>query len=69
MGWHFGGWNGLMAFTLISMGKICLTYEQFELRARSRNELNSYLKVPLYILWGRVLRWATEPFPVSGGLN
>ena len=38
-----------MAFTLISMEKFSLSYEQIELRARSRNELNSYVKVPRII--------------------
>ena len=37
-----------MAFTLISMEKFALHYEQIEVRARLRNELNSYVKVPLY---------------------
>ena len=37
-----------MAFTLISMEKFALSYEQIEVRARSRNELISYVKVPLY---------------------
>ena len=35
-------------FTLISMGKFALSYEQIEVPALSRNELNSYVKVPLY---------------------
>jgi hypothetical protein len=29
------------------MGKIALRYEQFDIRARLRNELNSYVEVPL----------------------
>ena len=44
-----------MAFTLISMEKFALHCEQIEIQARSRNELNSYVKVPLYyrkrLLW------------------
>ena len=38
-----------MAFTLISMEKFALLYEQIEVRARSWNELNSYVKVPRVI--------------------
>ena len=37
-----------MAYTLTSMEKFALHYEQIEVRARSQNELNSYVKVPLY---------------------
>jgi hypothetical protein len=33
------------------MGKIALRYEQFDIRARLRNELNSYVEVPLYTDW------------------
>ena len=44
MGGHFG----LMAFLLILMGKFALSYEQIEVRARLRNELNAYIRVPLH---------------------
>jgi hypothetical protein len=32
------------------MGKIALRYEQFDIRARLRNELNSYVEIPLYTI-------------------
>ena len=35
------------SISFISMGKIYLTYEQIELRARFRNALNSYVKILL----------------------
>lgn len=38
----------LMAFQLISMGKIALRYERIDIRARLRNKLNSYVEVPQY---------------------
>ena len=38
-----------MAFQLISMANIALRYEQIDVRARSRNKLNSYLEVPLQL--------------------
>ena len=44
----------IMAFTLISMEKFALLYEQIEVRARSWNELNSYVKVPRIIERGRL---------------
>ena len=33
------------------MGKITLRYEQIDIRARLRNELNSYLEVSLYLIY------------------
>ena len=48
--WHFGGRNGLMAFTLISMGKFALSYKQTEVQGRSQNELNLHVKIPLYFV-------------------
>jgi hypothetical protein len=39
-----------MAFQLIDMGKIALRDEQFDIRARLRNELNSFVEVPLYFI-------------------
>ena len=48
MGGILGDEKGLMAFTLISMEKFALSYKQIEVRARSRNELNSCVKIPLY---------------------
>ena len=51
---RFGGWNGLIAFISISMEKFSLSYEQIEVRARSRNELKSYAKVPLYFITNKI---------------
>ena len=45
---HFVGWNGLMTFTLISIGKFALSYKQIEVQASSWKKLNSYVKVPQY---------------------
>ena len=49
MRWHFGGWNGLMAFQLNSIRQIALRYEQIGVQTRSRNKLNLYLEVPLHL--------------------
>jgi hypothetical protein len=44
--------NGLIHFTLFSMGKIVSVYEHFGRRTASRNELNSWTEVPLYCILG-----------------
>jgi len=42
---HLGSRNGLIHFTLISMGKIVSVYEHFGLRTTFRNELSSWSEV------------------------
>ena len=40
MGCFLGSWKALMAFQLISMGKICLSYEKIEIRLLPWNKSN-----------------------------
>ena len=44
-------WNALIHITFFKVGKITLRYEFFDIRRWLQNELNSYLKFPLYMVY------------------
>ena len=44
-------WNELIEFPLFLMGKFVSSYECFDIRATSRNELNSEVEVPLHLVF------------------